>query len=85
MDELSVWLKKYKAFLQNRVSSEDKENKGSYYLTDYCNWVVPGKTKDGIRYALFDMTGDGYIVLDSKGGKLVVSGSEIMEMTIDSA
>lgn len=58
-DELSVWLKQYKAFLQDRVRSEDKENKESYYLTDYCNWVVPGKTEDGIRYALFDMTGDG--------------------------
>lgn len=58
-DELSVWLKQYKAFLQNRVSSEDKENRESYLLTEYCNCVVPGEMEDGIRYALFDMTGDG--------------------------
>lgn len=59
MDALSMWLKQYKAFLEDRVSSEDKENKKFHHLTDYCNWVVPGETEDGIRYALFDMTGDG--------------------------
>ncbi len=58
-DELSVWLKQYKYFLQGRVGSKDKENKESLFLDDYCNLVVPGKMGDRIRYALFDMTGDG--------------------------
>ena len=58
-DELSERLKRYKAFLQDEISSEHKEDKESYYLRDFCNVVVPEKTEDGIRYALFDMTGDG--------------------------
>ena len=60
-DELGAWLKQYKAFLQDRVPSEEKEDREFYYLTltDYCNTVVPGETEDGIQYALFDMTGDG--------------------------
>lgn len=55
-DELNERLKLYKAFLQNEISSEDKEDKEFLYLRDYCNRVVP--EEDGIRYALFDMTGD---------------------------
>ena len=58
-DELGAWLKQYKAFLQDRVPSEDKEDREFYYLRDSCNRVVPGETEDGIQYALFDMTGDG--------------------------
>ncbi len=57
-DELGAWLKQYKAYLQDRVPSEDKEDREFYYLRDACNMVVPGETKDGIQYALFDMTGD---------------------------
>lgn len=57
-DELSERLKQYKSFLQDEISSETKSD-GPCYLSDFCNCVVPGKTKDGIRYALFDMTGDG--------------------------
>lgn len=55
-DELNERLKLYKAFLQDEISSEDKEDKEFYYLRDYCNWVV--LEENGIRYALFDMTGD---------------------------
>ncbi len=57
-DELSERLKQYKAFLQDEISSETKSD-GPYYLRDFCNMVVPEKTEDGIRYTLFDMTGDG--------------------------
>ncbi len=46
----------YEAFLQNRISSEDKEDKESYYLRDYWNGAVLEDSR--IRYALFDMTGD---------------------------
>jgi hypothetical protein len=58
-DELNERLKTYNDFLEGEISSEDKEDKEFYYLTDYCNWVDPGKTKDGILYTMFDMTGDG--------------------------
>ncbi len=58
-DELKEQLKLYKNFLQDKISSEDREAKESHYLRDYCNVLVPGKDKHGIRYALFDMTGDG--------------------------
>lgn len=51
-DKLNEKLKLYKAFLQNEISSEDKEDKESHYLRDYCT------EEGGIRYALFDMTGD---------------------------
>lgn len=57
-DELSARLKQYKSFLKDEICSENKSN-DSYYLKDFCNSVVPEKTEDGIRYALFDMTGDG--------------------------
>lgn len=59
-DELSERLKKYKAFLHDEISSEDKENKTSYYLREYCSSIVPGKDENSISYALFDMTGDGF-------------------------
>ena len=55
-DELNEKLKLYKAFLQDEISSEDKEDNEFHSLRDYCNRVVP--EEDGIRYALFDMTGD---------------------------
>jgi hypothetical protein len=58
-DELNERLKPYNDFLEGKISSEDKEDKEFYYLTDYCNLVDPGKTKDGILYTMFDMTGDG--------------------------
>lgn len=54
----STRLKQYKSFLQNEIYSETRSD-GSWYLRDFCNRVVPGKTEDGIRYALFDMTDDG--------------------------
>lgn len=57
-DELSERLEQYKFFLQDKISSETKSD-GALYLRDFCNVVVPEETKDGIRYALFDMTGDG--------------------------
>lgn len=57
-DKLNEKLKLYKAFLQNEIYSETRSD-GSWYLRDFCNRVVPGKTEDGIRYALFDMTDDG--------------------------
>ena len=55
-DKLNEKLKLYKAFLQNRISSEDKEDKESYYLKDYWNGAILEESR--IRYALFDMTGD---------------------------
>lgn len=57
-DELSRRLEQYKAFLRDEVSSEDKKEKQFWYLRDFCNMVVPEETEAGIRYALFDMTGD---------------------------
>jgi hypothetical protein len=58
-DELNERLKTYNDFLEGKISSEDKEDKEFYYLTDYCNWVDSWETKDGILYTMFDMTGDG--------------------------
>lgn len=56
-DELSVRLKQYKSFLKDEISSENG-SEGAWYLRNFCNRVVPEETEDGIRYALFDMTGD---------------------------
>lgn len=56
-DELSVSLKLYKSFLKDEISSENGAE-GTWYLSDFCNVVVPGEAEDEIRYALFDMTGD---------------------------
>lgn len=58
LDELNNRLKQYKSFLKDKICSESKSN-GRKNLSDFCNTVVPGKTEDGIKYALFDMTGDG--------------------------
>lgn len=55
-DELNERLELYKSFLQDEINSENKEDKEFYYLRDYCNLGIP--EEDGIRYALFDMTGD---------------------------
>lgn len=57
-DELRKRLEQYKAFLRDEVSSENKKEKQFWYLRDFCNIVVPEETEEGIRYALFDMTGD---------------------------
>lgn len=51
-------LKQYKAFLQDEISSETKSD-GSWYFHDYCNIAVPGEDDKELRYALYDMTGDG--------------------------
>ena len=42
--------------MQNEISSEDKEDKKIPLFKRLCNQVV--QRRDGIRYALFDMTGD---------------------------
>lgn len=56
--ESSARLKRFRSFLRDEISSESK-TEGARYLRDFCNCVVPGETEDEIRYALFDMTGDG--------------------------
>lgn len=82
-DGISDALKKYKAFLQDEISSENEEDKESYYLRDYCNCVVPGKTKAGIRYALFDMTGDElpelHVLTDISYAIHTIENNQLME------
>lgn len=56
-DESSERIKQYIAFLQGEISTETK-SEGALYFRDYCNIAVPGED-NGLRYAFYDMTGDG--------------------------
>lgn len=59
MNELSDILRLYNLFLKNEVGSNNKKGE-SYFLKDYCNnFNKLDKTRNGVRYALFDMTNDG--------------------------
>lgn len=82
-DELKGQLKLYKDFLQDKISSEDRKDKESHYLRDYCNVVVPEEDKDGIRYDLFDMTGDGipelHVLTDISYSVHTIEGNRLVE------
>ena len=60
-NESSKCLEQYKLFLQNKICSKSKdgENAESYFLEDFCNVTGSNEWASDIKYALFDMTGDG--------------------------
>lgn len=82
-DELKERLQLYKAFLQDEISSENKEEKEAYYLRDYCNCVVPEEDKDRIQYALFDMTGNGlpelHVLTDISYSIHIIENNQLIE------